>query len=106
MPTLSLDAKHISHIKRAFALGIYYAALTAAVVVTLAVALMCSGSELATLIMATGVFGLGLFVGNMWMTGGRTIKEQREVCVSRFTVLKSNLVSVCSFVVLCFFCSL
>lgn len=71
--------------QRTLVLAMHYAALAAAVVVALAAALMCSGSELATILMAVTVFVLGLLLGKGRISEGRSVKVKSEVRLSMCT---------------------
>lgn len=65
--------------KSRLVLVMYYAALAVSIVVALAVVLMCSGSELATILMAATVFALGLVLGKGRIPKDQDVKKQVRV---------------------------
>jgi hypothetical protein len=70
----------LGSLQRTLTRTLYYISLTAAVVVALAAALMCSGSELATILMAVTVFFVGTAVGKKaWVAKDRSAKHDIKV---------------------------
>lgn len=66
--------------QRRLMLLMYYAALVVVSIVALAAVLMCSGSELATILMAVTVFAFGLVLGKGgWIRKRDDIKDQGRV---------------------------